>query len=120
MPVRAASRITASPGSVSLAASRKSLRTAKWMCGSTFPSAWTSRWERNSVTCSTRSRIVGTITIVRAEAGTRSYSSRGSRFGGTSRATARWSSWIASSLSGTSASSATTTRAAPRQPCACA
>jgi hypothetical protein len=36
------------------------------------------------------------------------------------RADGRCSSWIASSLSGTSASSATTTSAAPRQPCACA
>ena len=43
MPARAASRISASRGSVSVAASGKSLSSAKWMCGSRLPSACTSR-----------------------------------------------------------------------------
>ena len=41
------------------------------MCGSRLPSACTSRCASSSATRSTLSRIVGTITIVRADAGTR-------------------------------------------------
>ena len=40
------------------------------MCGSTLPRAWTSRCAISSLTRSTLSKIVGTITMVRASAGT--------------------------------------------------
>ena len=51
-------------------------------------------------------------------AGTRSSSSRGSRRGGIRWLMIRCRIWMVSSLAGTTVSSATTTSAAPRQPCA--
>ena len=82
MPACAASRIALSCGWVSVAASGKSLNNAKWMCGSRFPRAWTSRCAISSSTLCTLSSSVGTITMVRAEAGTCSNSIRGNRLGG--------------------------------------
>ena len=54
MPARAAARIAASPASSHASASAKSLRIAKWMCGSRLPSASTSM-------CSSRASTDATV-----------------------------------------------------------
>ncbi len=116
MPARAAARISSSCGIVWAGASRTSLSKAKWMLASTLPRAWTSRWAISSLTRSTLSKIVGTITMVRASAGTDTSSSRGSRRGGMRLLMIRCTIWITSSLAGTAVRSATQTSIAPRQP----
>ena len=70
MPACAAARIAPSSGMAAAEASGKSLRMAKWTCGSRLPSACTSRCSRRCSTPGTLPSSVGTITIVRAPSGT--------------------------------------------------
>ena len=98
------------PGMSRAAASAKSPRIAKWMRGSRFPSARTSRCSRSRSTPSTLVSSVGTTTRVRASSGMPAERSRrGSRRGGARRAARRWTSAMATSLAGRRRSSATPT-----------
>ena len=91
MPARARARIASSAGASDVLVSAKSLRIAKWMQGSRLPRASTSTCSSSGSTPAAVVSIVGTITIVRAVSGTPlEKSRRGSRFGGTSRTTTRW------------------------------
>ena len=106
MPARAASSSDASTGISRDDASAKSLRMAKWMCGSMLPSATTSRCSSRASTPATLVSIVGTITIVRDSSGTpvSERSRRDSRCGRIARAIRRWINAIATSLAGISIS----------------